>query len=67
MDSSQSASSLEEQVYDSCDAARIYLAEALKATSNLPKGMNRSSLIIAFMEVGAAALIANQTKERNVG
>jgi len=66
MDSPQPASSIEDRVYDSCDAARIYLAEALKATSNLPKGMNRSSLIIAFMEVGAAALIADQAKERNV-
>ena len=65
MDSPQSASSIEVQVYDSCDSAKIYLSEALKATSNLPKGMNRTALIVAFMEV-AAATLANHARGSDV-
>jgi hypothetical protein len=64
MDSPQSTSSIEDLVYDSCDSAKIYLSEALKATSNLPKGMNRTALIVAFMEV-AAATLADQAKGSN--
>jgi hypothetical protein len=62
MDSPQSTSSIEDRVYDSCDATRIYLSEAIKATSNLPKGMNRTALIVAFMEIGVAALLADQAR-----
>jgi len=64
MDSPQSTSSIEGLVYDSCDSAKIYLSEALKATSNLPKGMNRTALIVAFMEV-ASATLADQARGSN--
>jgi hypothetical protein len=30
------------------------MREALNATSNLPKGMNRTAIIVAFMEVAAS-------------
>jgi hypothetical protein len=45
---------LERLVFDSCETAKIYMREALNATSNLPKGMNRTAIIVAFMEVAAS-------------
>ena len=49
-----SSPSLERLVFDSCETAKIYMKEALNATSNLPKGMNRTAIIVAFMEVAAS-------------
>lgn len=49
-----SSAPLEALVFDSCETAKIYMKEALNATSNLPKGMNRTAIIVAFMEVAAS-------------
>ena len=49
-----SAPPLESLVFDSCETAKIYMREALNATSNLPKGMNRTAIIVAFMEAAAS-------------
>jgi len=46
--------SLEKLVFDSCETAKIYMREALNATSNLPKGMNRTAIIVAFMEAASS-------------
>lgn len=51
---SASSPSLEKLVFDSCETAKIYMKEALNATSNLPKGMNRTAIIVAFMEAAAS-------------
>jgi uncharacterized protein (DUF2336 family) len=51
---------------DSSEAARFYLIQALKATSNLPKGLNRSQVIAAFMEAAAstqAVIVAEGAKD----
>lgn len=45
---------MESLVFDACETAKIYMREALNATSNLPKGMNRTAIIVAFMEVAAS-------------
>lgn len=49
-----SAPSLELLVYGACKTADVYLDEALRATSNLPKGLNRTAIIVAFMEAAAS-------------
>jgi hypothetical protein len=48
---------IDDAVFESCDKARICLTEAIKATSNLPKGLNRGQVIAAFMEVAAKVFV----------